>query len=344
MSPVSGIGVLVGLLVVAQAVPPGQAPGVTAPAYVPERVYDAGRRAFVDFESMLADLATADVVLVGEQHGDPNTHRLEAAFLDGLRRRGIAVTLSLEMFERDTQAGLDAYLAGSVSEAEFLQSSRPWPRYATDYRPLVEIARTQGWPVIASNMPRRHAASVAKTGLSALDSLAATERAWVAAELQCPRDSYFTRFANSMKGHQAPGAKPSATEKPPEASNAAAASDKPPGPPDAPVPARAPGPPSDDPAMTERYYYSQCVKDETMAEAIAGGYERHGRKLVVHVNGAFHSDFGLGTAARVRRRLTGRRAAVVSLLPVKDLDTLAPTSDDLARADYLVYTIADARK
>ena len=95
---------------------------------------------------------------------------------------------------------------------------------------------------------------------------------------------------------------------------------------------------------TERYYFSQCVKDETMAEAIATGFDQYNRKLVVHVNGAFHSDFGQGTAERVRRRLNGRRVAVVSVLPVKDLDALAPAGEDLARADYLVYTVAEPRK
>ena len=81
-----------------------------------------------------------------------------------------------------------------------------------------------------------------------------------------------------------------------------------------------------------------------MAEAIAAGFERHGRKLVVHVNGAFHSDFSLGTAERVRRRLGGRRVAVVSVLPVKDLDTVAPAGEDLKRADYLVYTVGAVKK
>ena len=54
------------------------APESAAPAYVPERVYDTQRGAF-DFEAMLADLVRADVVFVGEQHDDPNTHRLEQA-------------------------------------------------------------------------------------------------------------------------------------------------------------------------------------------------------------------------------------------------------------------------
>src|ERR671912_1253030 len=124
------------------------------PAYVPERVYDTRQQAFVDFEVMLAGIMDVDVVFVGEMHDDPNTHRLEAAILDGLQRRKRAPVVSLEMFERDAQPALDAYLAGRITEEEMLKTSRPWPRYATDYRPLVERAKAAGWPVIAANVPR----------------------------------------------------------------------------------------------------------------------------------------------------------------------------------------------
>lgn len=279
------------------------------PSYVPERVYDTTRRIFTDFEAMVADLARADVVFVGEQHDDPNTHRLEAAILQGLLRRRVPVTVSLEMFERDTQAAVDQYLAGAISENEFLKGSRPWPRYATDYRPLIEMAKTHGWPVIAANVPRRFAAQVAKGGIGALEKLTVPDRSFAAQELHCPRDAYFERFAATMNDHPAQG-----TEKPS---------------------------PAEQRALTERYYDSQCVKDETMAEAIAGALERQAGQpgAVVHFNGAFHSDFVLGTAERTRRRLTGRKVAVVSILPVGDLDTIAPAGDDLTRANYLVYTI-----
>ncbi len=278
-------------------------PAAASTAYVPQRVYDTRRATFTDFEMMTADLARADVVLIGEQHDDPNTHRLELAVLEGLARRNVAITLSLEMFERDVQASVNTYMSGSSAEDEFLKQSRPWPRYATDYRPLVEFARAQRWPVVAANVPRRIAADVAKVGKPALESLNPSDRSLAAADLQCPHDAYFDRFAGQMGGHQSSASSVDTT--------------------------------------TERYYWAQCIKDETMAESIASAFTKlEGRPgVVVHVTGSFHSDYGDGTGERVRRRLAGRRVATVSMMPVENLDVIAPEKDDIKRADYLVYTI-----
>ncbi len=292
-------------------------PAVARPSYVPQRVYDTRRNAFVDFEVMLADLARADVVFVGEQHDDPNTHRLELALLEGLHRRGVAITVSLEMFERDVQGALDRYLAGTLTEKEFLEQARPWPRYATDYRAIVELAKAHGWPVAAANVPRRFASEVAKWGKDALARLGPDDRAMAAKDLQCPQDAYFDRFAKAIGGHAGDKAD---GHKPPPDDGANANNDR-----------------------TDRYYWSQCVKDETMAESIAAafGARTDPRGAVVHFNGAFHSDFGLGTAERVRRRLQGRRVAVVTILPVTNLDTVSPAGEDLARAEYLVFTVTE---
>jgi uncharacterized iron-regulated protein len=289
----------------AQPTPSAGAPQVSA-SYVPERVFDSRHKSLTDFEAMLADLARADVVLVGEQHDDPNTHRLETAILDGLQRRGVSGTVSLEMFERDVQEQLDGYLSGTLGEEGFLAESRPWPRYTTDYKPLVEFAKAHGWGVIAANVPRRHASAVAKSGLAAIESLSAEERLQVALELQCPLDGYFKRFSETMNSHPVPGSEEHSAQE------------------------RA--------ATTERYYFAQCLKDETMAEAIAAAVQG-GRGPIVHYNGAFHSDFGAGVGERVRRRLPGKRVVIVSVLPVQDIDTIAPTPEDVTRADYLVYTV-----
>jgi uncharacterized iron-regulated protein len=256
---------------------------------------------------MLADLTRADVVFVGEQHDDANTHRLELAVLEGLMRRHVPLVIAMEMFERDVQPQLDQYLAGTITEDQFLKDSRPWPRYATDYRPIIEFARTHHVAVIASDVPRRIATDVSKSGLGVVDALGG-DRRLAARDLQCPTTGqYYDRFLEAMGGH----------------------------------------PPSGDPKAADiqqkndRFYFAQCLKDETMGESIAQAFERNAsaRATIVHVNGAFHSDYGQGTAAAARRRMPGRRIAVVSVLPVDDLDHERPDDDDLTLGDYLLYTL-----
>jgi uncharacterized iron-regulated protein len=285
--------------------------GPMAQGYVPHRVFDTAARQFTDFEAMAAALSRADVIFVGEQHDDPNTHRLEAALLQAIGARRDRVILSLEMFERDVQGDLDRFLAGDLGEADFLAEARPWPRYHTDYKALVDFARERQWPVVAANVPRPVASEVAKEGVAVLDTKPEAERAWFAADRDCPTgdDEYFRRFSEVMGGHAGVD-------------------------------------------VMQRYYDSQCLKDETMAEAIVGAWRTAAgvpgptRPLVVHYNGAFHSDFGLGTALRVRRRLPDQQIAVITMVPLDDiaaLDAVAPEGDDLRRARFLVYTVKTAK-
>jgi len=301
--------------------PPPSTQPVVITSYVPQRVYDTRQNGFGDFELMLVDLARADVVFVGEQHDDPNTHRLELALLEGLVRRHVPVVVAMEMFERDVQSALDQYLAGTTTEQQFLAASRPWPRYQTDYRPIIEFAKAHQLPVIASDVPRPIAANVAKNGMGVVDALGPS-RGQAARELQCPMSGdYYDRFIEMMGGHPAGDSKagdPKAGD--PKAADTTAADTK---------------------AKNDRFYLAQCLKDETMGESVATAFQQYGarRATIVHFNGAFHSDYGEGTAASARRRLPGRRIAVVSVLPIEDIDTLKPDEDDVKLGDYLVYTV-----
>jgi len=94
-------------------------------------------------------------------------------------------------------------------------------------------------------------------------------------------------------------------------------------------------------AKSDRFYFAQCLKDETMAESIADGWQKnYGRHAtVVDVNGSFHSDYVQGVAAATMNRMGGRRVAVVSLVPVDDIDAATPDADDMKLGDYVVYTV-----
>ena len=58
----------------APPLPPGH-PVVSGASYVPQRVFDTRQKAFSDFESMLADLARADAVFVGDQEAESENGR-----------------------------------------------------------------------------------------------------------------------------------------------------------------------------------------------------------------------------------------------------------------------------
>jgi uncharacterized iron-regulated protein len=113
-------------------------------------------------ETALKMLLDYRVVFLGEQHHSPEAHAAELGLLTGLFNLDPNLALALEMFERDVQDILNAYLKGKISESEFLDRSRPWPNYKDDYRPLIEFTRLKGIPVIAANVPRRAAAVVAR--------------------------------------------------------------------------------------------------------------------------------------------------------------------------------------
>jgi uncharacterized iron-regulated protein len=86
-----------------------------------------------------------------------------------------------------------------------------------------------------------------------------------------------------------------------------------------------------------RFYEAQCVKDETMAESIVRARSANGAPLVIHMNGAFHSDYRDGTAERVGRRDV-KKMLVISAMPVPDLDVVEP-KPDRKKGEWLIYTL-----
>lgn len=269
---------------------------------------DPAARGEATIERMLGRLARADVVFFGEQHDDPETHRAEAMLLDAIGRTNRPVVLSLEMFERDIQPVLDDYLAGRISEADFLGRARPWPRYATDYRPLVELAKGRGWAVVAANIPRPLASAIGRSGLATVDTLLPGGRSHIAREFVCTDDDYRLRFLEEMRSHASGSG---ATAQPGDTLST---------------------------AVAERFYLAQCAKDETMAESIVDARRRTAPSaLVVHFNGAFHSDYAQGTVDRVRRREPRWKLVVLTAVPVRDPAT-APIAPQAGRADFVLFT------
>jgi uncharacterized iron-regulated protein len=88
-------------------------------------------------------------------------------------------------------------------------------------------------------------------------------------------------------------------------------------------------------------YRAQCAKDDAMAEGIADylATNPHRQPLVIHCNGNFHSDYGLGTAARLAQRATLAQVAIISMIAVADV-AKADVTNDRKKAHYLLIVTA----
>ncbi|PSJ46332.1 hypothetical protein C7H85_06750 [Zobellella endophytica] len=167
------------------------------------RLQDAGGRP-LSLAQAAARLADADVIMVGELHGHQGIHRFQAELLARLLQGPGPVALAMEQFSRDSQPVLDAYLQRELGENTFIERANAWPGYRSDYRPLLELARDAGIPVLAANAPRHIVRCIGQEGPGYLDRLPASHRAWVAERLTLDDDAYKARFMASRHHGQPP--------------------------------------------------------------------------------------------------------------------------------------------
>jgi len=83
------------------------------------------------------------------------------------------------MFESDDQIALNEYLAGKLSEKTLKDEVKLWTNFATDYKPLLDFAKTNKLKFIAANIPRRYANMVYSRGSAALDSIDSEAKKWI---------------------------------------------------------------------------------------------------------------------------------------------------------------------
>lgn len=89
--------------------------------------------------------------------------------------------------------------------------------------------------------------------------------------------------------------------------------------------------------IVDRMYLAQCAKDDAMAEGMADFLlsNPHRQPLVIHCNGNFHSDYGLGTAARLAQRVPLAQQSIISMVAAPDVSK-ADITKETRKAHYLL--------
>ncbi|MBP6870790.1 MAG: ChaN family lipoprotein [Bacteroidales bacterium] len=176
------------------------------PAYI---IFDVkGKQA--DYKDLLKSAANADIVFFGEMHNSPICHWLQYELTNDLYKEvNEDLILGAEMFETDNQLILDEYLAGKIKEKNFEDEAKLWDNYKTDYKPLVKYALDKKLRFVATNVPRRYASLVNKSGFEGLDSLTNEAKAFLP-PLPIPYDPELEGYKSMMEmmggagGHASP--------------------------------------------------------------------------------------------------------------------------------------------
>lgn len=270
-------------------------------------------------EQVADDLSQYDVVFFGEFHGHSGIHLAQMRMFRALQEQNADMTLSLEQFERDTQPLVDQYLAGEIGEETLQEDGRGWENYEQSYRPLVEYAKDNKLPVLASNAPKPAVICVGKKGPEVLDKMPQPDRSWVAAELHVEEGAYMDKYKGFMSGNSTHGKKAPDAESDKETDKEA----------DEKMAKMME-------AMVHRSFSAQVTRDDTMAESIAMHLEKNPGRKVFHLDGNFHSASHLGTVERLKIRMPDLKIAVINPIAAEDNNSPTLSDEDASTGDYII--------
>ena len=233
---------------------------------------------FLTPQTLIRELAKAQVVYLGETHDSAKDHEIQLKIIQELHNRNSKIAIALEMFQRPFQGVIDNYLAGKITEAQFLQQSEyekrwgfPWELYA----PILRFAKEKQIPVLALNTNSEISRKVARQGL---ESLTPEERKQIPPESEIRTDNkeYRQMLLAAFEQHQSAGHGNSSS--------------------------------------AERFFLAQVLWDETMAETIANFVQANPNHQVIVLAGQGHIVYGYGIPSRVARRLEGKQLIQRSVL------------------------------
>lgn len=272
----------------------------TQDACVPAASWVIPGKGETTLSSVMTSVKDKSVVLLGETHTNPEHHRWQLQMLATLYAARPDMVIGFEMFPRRVQKILDQWVAGELTESEFLSRSEwrlVWNTDANLYLPLFHFARMNRIPMRALNIDIHLRRAVTAKGF---DGVPEKDREGVTRPAP-PAPEYLEFLLPIYMQHGR------ATQKPTEKNQK---------------------PNHYEPDFL-RFVVSQQLWDRAMAQeihAVLNSYDKHKKPLIVGVMGSGHILKGFGVPHQLRDMGVKK---IASLLP---WDTNRPCK--LLTSDY----------
>ncbi len=202
------------------------------------------------------------IIYIGEQHTNYEDHKVQLKIIMSLHEKGRKFAIGMEMFQRPFQKFINDYMAGEISEREFLKNTQYFKRWQFDYnlyREIIEYARANNIPLIALNLWSEIIKKVSSEGL---DSLTDVERGDIPESMDMSDEDYREKLREIFRQHQHSNT---------EGSN------------------------------FDNFYQAQILWDETMAHSIDEFLKKNPDLQMVVLAGTGHVMYGYGIPKRTHR-------------------------------------------
>ncbi len=235
---------------------------------VPEGQWVTNNGKQYDPTSIFHSLSKTQVVLLGEDHDNPEHHRWQLHTMSALYALEPNMGLGFEAFPRSTQKILDQWVAGELTEKAFLAAvdwNKIWRFNKNDYMPMFHFARMNRIPMYALNVNRELVSRVGDVGW---ENVSEKDREGVSKPAD-PSEDYIDVLAQVFAQHMPKHAHAAKEGEAPEL--------------------------SDDEvndilgkASFQRFLQGQLLWDRAMAEIFYTGIKKKNHSLMVGILGAGH--------------------------------------------------------
>ncbi len=218
-------------------------------------------------QGIIKQLQGAKIVYLGEIHDRQSDHQQQLAIIQALFQSKPKLAIGMEMFQRQMQPLLDRYLAGQITAAELRTQTdfdKSWGYQWEYYAPILEFAKARNLPLIALNTPSKISRKAAKQGLNSLTPAELKDIPSIT-EIDRSNTKYQQMILASYQQH---------------AGIVSIAS-----------------------KSFDRFYTTQLLWDETMAESIVNFVRQQPDHQIIVLAGRSHIIYGYGIPDRVLRRL-----------------------------------------
>ncbi len=137
------------------------------------KIWDVSAASTIDRTALVSRLAHARFVLLGENHDNPDHHRLQAELLRQLIDIGRRPAVGVEMIDIDDAPAIAKHLATAPKDAAGLGevvgwNRRGWPDWKF-YQPIAQVAIEAGLPIVAMNLRRATVETLRRDGIAGLE-------------------------------------------------------------------------------------------------------------------------------------------------------------------------------